>query len=46
MKNSIDNNANNIESTMVKVLADEIDKLRWEVVYWRSNKYRVEWYFK
>lgn len=28
MKNSIDNNANNIESTMVKVLADEIDKLR------------------
>lgn len=28
MKNSIDNNASKIESTMINVLADEIDKLR------------------
>lgn len=28
MKNSIDNNSSKIESTMVNVLADEIDKLR------------------
>ncbi|MDB1924062.1 HK97 gp10 family phage protein [Clostridium tertium] len=28
MKNSIDNNSSKIESTMINVLADEIDKLR------------------